>query len=76
MNMEFKILEPDKLILRRGPILVVSSKEGAERPNASIFNLAVLRSKFERHIPEEYPFEPNWLTVLVSDVCVSLDGPL
>ena len=30
MNMEFKILEPDKLILRRGPILVVPSKEGAE----------------------------------------------
>ena len=76
MNMEFKILEPDKLILRRGPILVVSSKEGAERPNASLFNLATLRSKFERHIPEEYPFEPNRLTVLVSDVCMSLDGPL
>ena len=30
MDMELKILEPDKLILRRGPILVVPSKEGAE----------------------------------------------
>ena len=30
MDMELKILEPDKLILRRGPILVMTSKEGAE----------------------------------------------
>lgn len=32
IDTEFKILEPNMLVLRRGPFLVVSSKESAERP--------------------------------------------
>ena len=31
IDLEFKILEPNKLVLRRGPPFVVSSEEGAER---------------------------------------------
>lgn len=33
IDTEFKILEPNELVLRRGPLLVVSSKEGTEKPN-------------------------------------------
>jgi hypothetical protein len=33
IDTEFKILEPNELVLWRGPLRVVSSKEGTEQAN-------------------------------------------
>jgi hypothetical protein len=76
MDMESKILEPDMLVLRRGPLLVVTSKKCAKNQRAGPFSLAILRSVYRKHIPEEYPLEPNWFIVLVSDLCVSVSTTL